>query len=67
MASNADGGTPGPHVHLSTNDGVDPVLKTSQIPDLVNALQTVGGRIDRLWERDEANGSAVDEPDGNPA
>jgi hypothetical protein len=36
-ARHADTGTPGPHVHLRTND---PVLKTSQIPDLVDALKS---------------------------
>ena len=50
FASHADGGTPGPHVHLSTNDRRNPVLKTSQIPDLVEALQVAGGHIDRMWE-----------------
>ncbi len=65
MASHADTGTPGPHVHLSTNDGSNPVLETSQIRDLVNALHTVGGRIDRMWERDGANWFTGDEPDDN--
>ena len=26
------------------------MIKTSQIPDLVDALSLVGGRIDRMWE-----------------
>lgn len=54
-ASHADTGTPGPHVNLSTNDGQTPVLKTSQIAELVDALHTVGGLIDRMWEKDGAN------------
>lgn len=64
-ASHADTGTPGPHVHLSTNDGRDPVLKTSQIPQLVDALNLVGGRIDRMWEEDGATWFTGDEPDDN--
>ena len=42
----------GSYVHLSTNDRRNPVLKTSQIPHLVDALHLVGGRIDRMWEKD---------------
>ncbi len=64
-ASHADAGTPGPHVHLSTNDRGDPVLKTSQIPALVDALNTVGGRIDRMWEEDGDTWFTGDEPDFN--
>src|SRR5690242_3362797 len=36
ISSHADTGTPGPHVHLGTNDGDDAVLKTSQIPSLID-------------------------------
>jgi hypothetical protein len=54
FASHADTGTRGPHVHLGTGDGGDPVLRTSQIPELVDALNLVGGRIDRMWETDGA-------------
>jgi hypothetical protein len=64
-ASHADTGTPGPHVHLSTNDRQNPVLKTSQIPELVDALHMVGGRIDRMWEQDGATWFTGDEPDDN--
>lgn len=64
-ASHADTGTPGPHVHLRTNDGNNPVLKTSQIPDLVDALQTVGRRIDRMWEENGETWFTGDEPDDN--
>ena len=64
-ASHADTGTPGPHVHLSTNDSQNPVLKTSQIPELVDALHKVGGRIDRMWEQDGATWFTGDEPDDN--
>jgi hypothetical protein len=64
-ASHADSGTPGPHVHLSTNDRQNAVLKTSQIPQLVDALQTVGERIDRMWEQDGATWFTGDEPDDN--
>ncbi len=64
-ASHADTGTPGPHVHLSTNDGHNPVLRTSQIPELVDALHRVGGRIDRMWEQDGETWFTGDEPDDN--
>lgn len=64
-ASHADTGTPGPHVHLSTNDGSNPVIRTSQIPDVVAALQKVGGRIDRMWEKDGETWFTGDEPDDN--
>jgi hypothetical protein len=66
FASHADSGTRGPHVHLSTNDRQDPVLKTSQIPALVDALKKVGGRIDRLWDAEGADypfGDALDDND----
>lgn len=46
-------------------DTGDPVLKTSQIPDLVDALNLVGGRIDRMWEEDGATWFTGDEPDDN--
>ncbi len=65
FASHADTGTPGAHVHLSTNDRRDPVLRTNQIPDLVDALHAVGGRIDRMWEREGATWFTGDEPDDN--
>jgi hypothetical protein len=50
ISSHADTGTPGPHVHLSTNDGDDAVLKTSQIPGLIDGLGLVSKRIDAIWE-----------------
>ena len=65
FASHADSGTRGPHVHLSTNDRATPVLRTSQIPDLVDALHVVGERIDRLWETDGADYPFGDAPDDN--
>ena len=65
FASHADSGTPGPHVHLSTNDKRNPVLKTSQIPELVEALQVVGGHIDRMWEEKGETWFTGDEPDPN--
>jgi ribosomal protein S18 acetylase RimI-like enzyme len=52
-------------VHLSTNDRQNAVLKTSQIPQLVDALQTVGERIDRMWAQDGATWFTGDEPDEN--
>jgi hypothetical protein len=65
FASHADTGTPGPHVHLSTNDRRNPVLKTSQIPDLVEALRVVGGHIDRMWDDKGDTWFTGDEPDDN--
>jgi hypothetical protein len=50
ISSHADTGTPGPHVHLGTNDGDDAVLKTSQIPSLIDGLGLVSQRIDAIWE-----------------
>lgn len=64
FASHADTGTPGPHVHLSTNDMQNPVLKTSQIPELIDALNLVSERIERLWETDGAD-YPFGEPDAN--
>ena len=60
IASHADSGTPGPHVHVSTNDRQNAVLKTSQVPGFVAALTRVAGRIDRQW----ADGAGDDYPFG---
>jgi len=49
FASHADSGTPGPHTHLRTSDGQDPVLHTDQVPNFVEALTVVAKRIDRMW------------------
>lgn len=49
FASHADSGTPGPHIHLRTSDGHDPVLRTDQVPNFVEALTVVAERIDRVW------------------
>ncbi len=65
FASHANSGTRGPHVHLDTNDGKTPVLRTSQIPELVDALNVVGERIDRLWETDGADYPFGEAPDDN--
>jgi len=54
FASHADSGTPGPHVHLRTSDGQDPVLRTDQVPSFAAALSVVAERIDRLWEAEGA-------------
>jgi hypothetical protein len=67
FASHADTGTPGPHVHLSANDSQNPVLKTSQIPELIDALNLVGERIERLWETDGADYPFGDSDDNDPA
>ncbi len=65
FASHADTGTRGPHVHLSTNDGRNPVLSTRQIPDLIAALTLVADRIDRLWETAGAEYPFGADPDDN--
>jgi hypothetical protein len=52
ISSHADTGSPGPHVHLGTNDGDDAVLKTTQIPQLIDGLELVSERIDAIWEVD---------------
>ena len=49
FASHADSGTPGAHVHLRSSDGQDPVVRTDQVPALVEALSVVAQRIDGLW------------------
>lgn len=67
VASHADSGTPGPHVHLSTNDGQNPVLKTSQIPKLIDALHVVVERVERLWETDGAVHPLGEPDDNDPA
>lgn len=54
FASHADSGTPGPHVHLRTSDGQDPVLRTDQVAGLAEALSVVAERIERMWEVDGA-------------
>lgn len=52
FASHADTGTPGPHVRLLTSGINGAVLKTSQVPELIECLNLVAERIDRQWERD---------------
>ena len=54
FASHADTGRPGPHVRLVARGSTDAVLKTSQIPELIDCLNLVAERIDRQWERDGA-------------
>lgn len=54
FASHADSGAPGPHVHLRTSDGQDPVLRADQVPGLAEALSVVAERIERMWEVDGA-------------
>ena len=49
FASHADSGTPGPHLHLRTSDSETPVLRTDQLPGLIDALNQVAERIERSW------------------
>ncbi|WP_162598663.1 hypothetical protein [Nocardioides gilvus] len=65
FASHADTGTPGPHVRLWARGRHGPVLKTSQIPELVECLELVAERIDREWERSGDEYPFGDEPDDN--
>lgn len=52
FASHADSGTAGPHVRLGASGEMDPVLRTDQIPALIDGLNAVAERIDRQWARD---------------
>lgn len=67
FASHADTGTPGPYVRLIANGLNGAVLKTSQIPELIECLDLVAERIDRQWERqgDEYLQNFGDAPDDN--
>ena len=65
FASHADTGTPGPHVRLVANGINGAVLKTSQIPELIDCLNLVAERIDRLWEREGDEYPFGDAPDDN--
>ena len=65
FASHADTGTPGPHVRLWANGINGAVLKTNQIPELIECLNLVAERIDRLWEREGDEYPFPDAPDDN--
>ena len=72
FASHADTGRPGPHIHLSAGGSSNmrgAVLKTSQIPELIDCLSLVAERIDQKWERQGENYLRTfgDEPDDDPA
>jgi hypothetical protein len=66
FASHADSGTPGPHIHLRTSDRRALVLRSDQIPNLMEALSVVAERIARQWaeEGDEyAENVVLQSPD----
>lgn len=67
FASHADTGTPGPHVRLVANGRDGAVLRTSQVPELIECLDLVAERIDRQWERqgDEYVQGFGEAPDDN--
>jgi hypothetical protein len=65
FASHADAGRPGPHVRLVANGVNGAVLKTSQIPELIDCLNLVAERIERLWDREGADYPFGDDPDPN--
>ena len=52
FASHADTGTPGPHVRVMADGLNGAVVRTSQVPELIECLKLVAGRIDRQWEQD---------------
>jgi hypothetical protein len=55
FASHADSGTRGPHVRLSSPDANGAVVRTDQVPELVDNLQAVRDQVDRQWaEQGEA-------------
>lgn len=49
MASHADGGTPGPHLRLSSPSINGAVLRTDQVPELIDHLNAVRERMDQQW------------------
>ncbi len=63
FASHADCGRPGPHVHLSdaNSEMRGAVLKTSQVPELIECLELVTARIEDQW-RNEAEEYLQDFP-----
>jgi hypothetical protein len=65
FASHADSGTRGPHVRLVANGINGAVLKTSQIPELIECLNLVAERIDRLWEQEGDKYPFREAPDDN--
>jgi len=50
FASQADSGTPGPHVRLWSGGVNGAVLRTNQIPELIDNINAVRERIDRQWD-----------------
>jgi hypothetical protein len=49
FASHADSGTPGPHVRLSSPGVNGAVIRTDQVPELVDHLNAVRDQTDRRW------------------
>lgn len=49
FASHADSGTPGPHVHLRTSDQETAVVRTDQVPRVIEALTKVAQHVDKQW------------------
>ena len=67
IASHADSGTPGPHVHLRTDWRRDAVLRTDQVPGFVAALTRVADRIDQQWAEGIADGYPFGPDHDDPA
>jgi hypothetical protein len=49
FASHADSGTPGPHVHLRTSDQETAVVRTDQVPKVIEALTKAAKHVEQLW------------------
>ena len=49
FASHADSGTRGPHVRLSIPGNNGAVVRTDQVPELIDNLNAVREQIDRQW------------------
>jgi hypothetical protein len=67
IASHADSGTPGPHVHLRTDFKRDAVLRTDQVPGFVAALTRVADRIDQQWADGAGDGYPFGPDRNDPA
>lgn len=49
FASHADSGTPGPHVHLRTSDQETIVVRTDQVPKMIEALSKAAQHVEGQW------------------
>ena len=49
FASHADSGTPGPHVHLRTSDQETIVVRSDQVPSVIDALTKAAQHVQGQW------------------